>query len=107
MTDWMGYMKKLFWGEKASQQSLNMLNLTGLLYTQAGTSCMQFDIWIDIYAFTTLGGSIIKILLNQESRWDVLKIVLKKAEVKKQESEDWEVQNEQTKTKQLTKKDSH
>ena len=68
---------------------------------------MQFDIWIDIYAFKTLGGSIIKILLNQESRWDVLKIVLKKAEVKKQESEDWEVQNEQTKTKQLTKKDSH
>ena len=27
MTDWMGYMKKLFWGEKASQQSFEYVKL--------------------------------------------------------------------------------
>lgn len=36
-----------------------------------------------------------------------LKDNVKKAEGKKQESADWEVQNKQTKTSQLTKKDSH
>ena len=36
-----------------------------------------------------------------------LKQSIKKAEGKKQELENWEVQNKQTETNQLTKKDSH
>lgn len=63
MTNWMGYKEELFWGEKDSQQSFEYVEFDRpVLYSNAGMSCKQFGIWIDIYALKTLEGIIIRIL---------------------------------------------